>query len=192
MTTTRLPLPVRLDLAEHATPLGRMQVVVDEAGRVRGLDFADAAPRLARLLSRAYPDLPLQRGRSPALVSQALDAYFEGERDALTGLEAATAGTAFQERVWAALREIPTGVTRSYLDIATRLDAPKACRAVGMANGANPISLIIPCHRVIGRSGALTGYAGGMERKAWLLAHEGVVFRPADAMARHSSAVISQ
>lgn len=192
MTKTRTPSPVRLILATPGTPLGQMLLVVDEAGRVRGLDFADAAPRLERLLARAYPGLPLQPGRAPACVSRALDAYFGGEIDALAGLETATAGTAFQERVWAALRDIPAGITRSYLDIAASLDSPNACRAVGMANGANPVSLIIPCHRVIGRSGALTGYAGGMERKAWLLAHEGVDPRPADARVRHSSAVISQ
>lgn len=192
MTTSGQPAPARLSLGDHVTPLGRMRVVTDETGAVRGLDFADADPRLARLLARAYPGQPLLPGQTPTAVSNALDAYFEGEPGALADIETPTAGTDFQERVWAALREIPAGATRSYLDIATHLNSPSACRAIGMANRANPISLIIPCHRVIGVAGALTGYAGGLERKAWLLAHEGAEPRYDPRLRAHSSAVISQ
>ena len=84
-----------------------------------------------------------------------------------------TGGTAFQKAVWAALRAIPAGETRSYSQLAAAIGSPKAVRAAGLANGQNPIAVVVPCHRVIGANGTLTGYAGGLERKRWLLAHEG-------------------
>ncbi len=87
----------------------------------------------------------------------------------------AAGGTDFQRRVWAALREIPSGTTRTYGDIAAELGEPGAARAVGLANGANPVAIVVPCHRVIGSAGALTGFGGGLERKRWLLEHEGVL-----------------
>jgi methylated-DNA-[protein]-cysteine S-methyltransferase len=101
-----------------------------------------------------------------------LEAYFAGELRTFD-LPLAPSGTAFQQKVWQALRDIPYGHTESYGALAKRIDAPKASRAVGMANGHNPISIIVPCHRVIGTNGNLTGYGGGMERKRWLLEHEG-------------------
>jgi len=101
-----------------------------------------------------------------------LEAYFAGDLR-IFDLPLAPAGTAFQQKVWQALRDIPYGQTESYGALAKRIDAPKASRAVGMANGHNPISIIVPCHRVIGANGNLTGYGGGIERKRWLLAHEG-------------------
>ncbi len=100
-----------------------------------------------------------------------LAAWFAGERTGFD-LPLRPRGTPFQRDVWEALREIPYGETRSYGQIAARLRAPSAVRAVGAANGRNPLAIIVPCHRVIGASGALTGYAGGLERKRWLLAHE--------------------
>ena len=103
-----------------------------------------------------------------------LDAYFAGERTTLD-LPLAATGTPFQQRVWAALRTIPFGHTMSYGELAVRIGAPKAVRAVGAANGRNPISIIVPCHRVIGARGDLTGFGGGMERKRWLLEHEGAL-----------------
>jgi methylated-DNA-[protein]-cysteine S-methyltransferase len=102
-----------------------------------------------------------------------LEEYFAGSRrefDLTLHLE----GTPFQRRVWAALREIPYGATLSYGELARRIDKPKASRAVGLANGRNPISILVPCHRVIGTNGSLTGYGGGLDRKRWLLAHEGL------------------
>lgn len=101
-----------------------------------------------------------------------LEAYFSGELRTFD-LPLAPAGTVFQRRVWQALLDIPLGRTESYSALAQRIDAPKAARAVGLANGRNPIAIIIPCHRVIGADGSLTGYGGGIERKRWLLAHEG-------------------
>ncbi len=100
-----------------------------------------------------------------------LEEYFAGSRQSFE-LRLAAQGTAFQHKVWAALCAIPFGETRSYGEQARSIDHEKAVRAVGLANGRNPIGIIVPCHRVIGAKGALTGYAGGLERKRWLLAHE--------------------
>lgn len=105
-------------------------------------------------------------------VREQLEAYFAGELRAFD-VPLAPAGTEFQQKIWQALRDIPFGQTESYGEVAQRIGAPKASRAVGMANGHNPISIIVPCHRVIGANGSLTGYGGGIERKRWLLAHEG-------------------
>jgi methylated-DNA-[protein]-cysteine S-methyltransferase len=115
-------------------------------------------------------------------------AYFAGDLSAIERLAVVTGGTDFQREVWAALRRIPAGRTLSYGALATQLGRPKAVRAVGLANGANPIGIVVPCHRVIGADGSLTGYGGGLERKRWLLAHEGAeavkprgeLFRDAD------------
>ena len=108
-----------------------------------------------------------------------LAAYFDGELRAFE-LPLAPEGTEFQRRVWRALQEIPYGSVLGYGELARRLGAPDAARAVGAANGRNPISVIVPCHRVIGARGALTGYGGGLERKRWLLAHEGAIPRALD------------
>ena len=109
-----------------------------------------------------------------------LHEYFAGRRTAfdLTVDEAGLGGTEFQRRVWRALRDIPHGQTISYGGLARRIGQPAAVRAVGLANGRNPLSIIVPCHRVIGANGALTGYGGGVERKRWLLAHEAAVPGP--------------
>jgi methylated-DNA-[protein]-cysteine S-methyltransferase len=106
---------------------------------------------------------------------RAMTAYFAGDTDAIDELPTATGGTDFQRAVWAALRDVGAGRTVAYGDIAVAIGRPSAMRAVGMANGANPIAIVVPCHRIIGRSGLLTGYAGGLARKQWLLAHERAV-----------------
>lgn len=103
-----------------------------------------------------------------------LNDYFAGKRTTFD-VTLATHGTAFQQAVWQALTAVPFGQTQSYSDIAHALNNPKAVRAVGTANGKNPISIIVPCHRIIGANGKLTGYAGGLERKQWLLEHEGII-----------------
>jgi len=108
------------------------------------------------------------------VVIEQLREYFDGKRRVFD-LPLAPVGTAFQQRVWTALLEIPFGVTTRYGELATRLGDAKASRAVGLANGRNPISIVVPCHRVIGANGNLTGYAGGLERKEWLLRHEGAL-----------------
>ncbi|HEX7389242.1 MAG TPA: methylated-DNA--[protein]-cysteine S-methyltransferase, partial [Acidiphilium sp.] len=119
---------------------------------------------------RHYPDHELIPGRCG--VRDRLNAYFAGDLAAVDTITVRAAGTGFQHRVWTALRTIPPGTTTSYGELAARLGVPKASRAVGLANGANPISIVVPCHRVIGADGRLTGYGGGIERKAWLLDHE--------------------
>jgi methylated-DNA-[protein]-cysteine S-methyltransferase len=117
----------------------------------------------------------MSNGKAPPQITQALADYFDGDLAALDTIEVATNGTAFQEAAWAALRAIPAGATRSYAQQAAAIGRPKAVRAVGLANGSNPVGIVNPCHRVIGASGDLTGYGGGIERKRWLLEHEGAL-----------------
>ncbi len=167
--------PETLTLDRIETPVGMVLLVSDADGAVRALDFADYEARMMRLLDRHAPDADLVEGRAPDAVRAAVEAYFAGDVAALDGLAIRTGGTAFQREVWAALRAIPPGETRTYGQQASAIGRPKAVRAVGLANGQNPIAVIVPCHRVIGANGALTGYAGGVERKKWLLAHETAV-----------------
>jgi methylated-DNA-[protein]-cysteine S-methyltransferase len=168
------PSPGRLSLARLATPIGEALLVCDDGGRLRALDWHDGEPRLRRLLRRHYgPAILLEPGCPPRAVTEALEAYFAAELARLDDVDCATGGTPFQRMVWAALRRIPAGRTLSYGALAARLGHPRAARAVGLANGANPIGIVIPCHRLVGANGALTGYAGGLARKRWLLAHEG-------------------
>ena len=166
--------PESLTLDRIPTPVGEVLLVTDETGAVRALDFADYEDRMKRLLERHAPGASLTDGRSPEPVRTAVERYFGGDVRALEGLTVTTRGTAFQRSVWKALRDIPAGETRSYGQLAAAIGAPKAVRAAGLANGQNPVALIVPCHRVIGANGTLTGYAGGLERKRWLLGHEGV------------------
>ncbi|HEY9219187.1 MAG TPA: methylated-DNA--[protein]-cysteine S-methyltransferase [Phenylobacterium sp.] len=157
------------------TPVGVSLAVTDESGALCAFDFADYEPRMHRLLARYFGEVRLTPGRSP--VRDAVERYFAGDLQALEGLRRRKAGTAFQQAVWAALCTIPAGQTLSYRGLAERIGAPKAVRAVGLANGSNPVALVAPCHRVIGADGSLTGYGGGLPRKAWLLAHEGAKFK---------------
>ena len=168
-------LPETLTLDRIATPLGEVLLVTDAEGAVRALDFADYEDRMNRLLARHAPKAERVAGRAPEAVRGAVAAYFAGDTRALDGLATRTGGTDFQKAVWAALRAIPAGETRSYGQLAAAIGSPRAVRAAGLANGQNPIAVIVPCHRVIGANGTLTGYAGGLERKKWLLAHEAAV-----------------
>ncbi|HKK23463.1 MAG TPA: methylated-DNA--[protein]-cysteine S-methyltransferase [Pseudohaliea sp.] len=143
------------------TPLGSLQLIARD-GLLERIAFPGT--HVERLPSAAVPVL----SRAAAQLRD----YFAGRRRAFD-LPLASAGTAFQEAVWAALGAIPFGETRSYGDIARALDRPRAVRAVGAANGRNPLPIVVPCHRVIGADGSLTGYAGGMARKRWLLELEG-------------------
>lgn len=158
-----------------ATPIGPLLIVTDEAGRLRGIEWEDHQPRLEKLLRRYYgaEGFALRAAAQPAPASPALQAYFEGELDAVAGLETARPGTEFQRLVWAGLRRIPAGQTLSYGGLAAKLGRPTASRAVGLANGANPIPIVVPCHRVIGANNSLTGFGSGLPRKRWLLDHEG-------------------
>jgi methylated-DNA-[protein]-cysteine S-methyltransferase len=164
--------PETLTLDRITTPVGEVLLVTDGNGAVRALDFADHEARMMRLMGRHAPDADLVEWRAPGAVREAVEAYFAGDVAALDGLTVRTGGTVFQREVWAALRAIPPGETRTYGQQASAIGRPNAVRAVGLANGQNPIAVIVPCHRVIGASGALTGYAGGVDRKRWLLAHE--------------------
>jgi methylated-DNA-[protein]-cysteine S-methyltransferase len=160
----------RLDRA--TTPIGVALLVTDADGRLCSLDWEEFEPRLGDTLRRLYGLVSLEPGPMPAGTRRALADYFAGAVDALTAIPWRIAGTPFQRAVWRALPDIPAGETESYGALAARLGVPKAVRAVGAANGANPLSLVLPCHRVVGADGSLTGYGGGLERKRWLLAHE--------------------
>lgn len=140
------------------TPVGPLWIAVDAAGAVTAVKFGE-------------PDVPAAPSDESEAAAAQLREYFAGERDDFD-LVLAASGTAFQHKVWAALRKIPYGETWSYGELARHIGQPTASRAVGLANGRNPIAIVVPCHRVIGASGTLTGYAGGIERKRWLLEHE--------------------
>jgi methylated-DNA-[protein]-cysteine S-methyltransferase len=156
------------------TPTGRMLIVTDDAQRVRAAEWEDKAGRMRRLLRLHYGDSGFQllEARIDSRARLALEAYFAGHLEAIEEVRTATRGTAFQRQVWSALRDIPAGTTLSYSQLAAKIGRPAAVRAVAGANGANPIAVIVPCHRVIGANGSLTGFGGGLERKRWLLAHE--------------------
>lgn len=167
------PAPVRLLLDHAPSPIGQVLLVCDEEGRLRAVDFHDFEPRMLRLLRLHYGEAALQPGAAPATTRSALAAYFDGDLAALAAIPWATGGTAFQQAVWRALCDVAPGTTLTYAGLAARIGKPAAVRAVGAANGANPLSIVVPCHRLVGADRALTGYGGGVERKAWLLAHEG-------------------
>jgi methylated-DNA-[protein]-cysteine S-methyltransferase len=155
------------------TPIGELVIVSDEDGRLRAVDWSDYDGRMQRLLRLHYrEEFSLNPAARRTSLAAAIDAYFRGELNAIDDLPVATGGTDFQRAVWEALRQIPCGETLSYGALAQRIGKPNAVRAVGLANGANPIGVVVPCHRVIGSDGSLTGYGGGIERKRWLLAHE--------------------
>ena len=184
------------------TPIGELMIVVDTGGRLRATDWTvcGSAPvheraqakrldrgdgsarlivsderqhRMLRQLRRQYGvEIALEPVTNPGGVTTALAAYFAGNLAAIDPLPVETAGTPFQRAVWKALRTIPCGTTVSYSELARRIGRQSAVRAVGFANGSNPVSIVVPCHRVVGSNGALTGYGGGLDRKRWLLAHE--------------------
>jgi methylated-DNA-[protein]-cysteine S-methyltransferase len=165
---------LRLLIDRIATPIGELAIVADEAGNLRATEWGDLEDHLQRALRLHYGErgYALTPARDPAGLSSVLRAYFSGALTAIDDLPTATGGTEFQRSVWRALRQIPCGQTWSYGELARRIGRPAAVRAVGLANGANPIGVVVPCHRVIGADGSLTGYGGGIERKRWLLAHE--------------------
>jgi methylated-DNA-[protein]-cysteine S-methyltransferase len=167
--------PTHLGISRLKTPIGTALLVTDERDLLRALDWSDHEDRLHRLLRLYYgTGIALKAGRASAGLRDALDGYFAGDLGQLDGIACAAAGTKFQRSVWGALRKIPAGKTMSYGALAAKLGRPAAMRAVGAANGANPLSVVVPCHRLIGANGSLIKYGGGLERKRWLLAHEGV------------------
>src|SRR5690349_17210019 len=167
---------MRISRAILSTPLGDM-LALDSGDGLCALEFTGPKKRLPRLearLRRYFPQYEIVDGETPTIrhTRRWLDAYFAGTSADISELRLDMRGAAFELRVWAALRAIPPGETTSYGAIAKALGSAGASRAVGMANGANPIAIIVPCHRVIGASGSLTGYGGGLDRKTWLLEHE--------------------
>ncbi|HUB28719.1 MAG TPA: methylated-DNA--[protein]-cysteine S-methyltransferase [Terracidiphilus sp.] len=165
-------LPLTFD--QLSTPIGPLMLVADQAGNLRAALFGDTEDIVLRQLRKDYGPrgFNLAPARNPHGLTASVARYFAGELHAIDHLPVATAGTPFQRQVWKALRNIPCGSTTSYGKLAATIGRPAAVRAVGLANGSNPIAVIVPCHRVIGSDGSLTGYGGGIERKRWLLNHE--------------------
>jgi len=158
--------------------IGTLLLIHDREGHVRALDFHDFESRMRRLLRLHYGaegnDFAVEDRAAPTTIRRAISDYFSGDLCAVNSIPVTTGGTSFQRDVWAALRTIEAGTTLSYGALARQLGRPKSVRAVGSANGANPVAIVVPCHRVIGADGSLTGYGGGISRKRWLLTHEGV------------------
>jgi methylated-DNA-[protein]-cysteine S-methyltransferase len=169
--------PSAITLTRLPTPIGEALIATDEAAVLRAFNWTDYEPQLRAWLGRRYAEAPVAEGAGPVETRRAFEAYFAGDARALESVPWRAAGTAFQQSVWRALCTIPAGETLSYAGLAERIGRPTAIRAVGLANGANPVALVAPCHRVIGTDGTLTGYGGGLPRKRWLLAHEGASFR---------------
>ena len=169
-----MPEPLHLLLNRLDTPIGQLLILTDADANLRVIDWSDYEPRMRLLLQRQYrkQGLFLEESTRPNAATRALESYFAGDLSAIDNLATKTSGTLFQQQVWTALRHIPCGETISYSQLAARIGNPAAVRAVGLANGANPIGVVVPCHRVIGADGSLTGYGGGLHRKTWLLAHE--------------------
>jgi methylated-DNA-[protein]-cysteine S-methyltransferase len=166
-----------LTLDRLQTPMGPILIATDIEGRLRAVDFWDDEAGMRRLLRRHYGAVDAEFGQAPAPIRAAFERYFAGDRDALACVPWTCGGTAFQRKVWRALTTIPAGETLSYSALAARIGEPDAVRAVGAANGANPVPIVAPCHRVIGADGSLTGFGGGLDRKRWLLRHEGATFK---------------
>lgn len=153
------------------TPIGVLRLAATETGLCAVL-FPNQELTLPSATGTPAARAHVDRSR------HALERYFAGRLRQFSGLTLAPHGTPFQTSVWMALRAIPFGETRSYGDIARGIGRPKAVRAVGLANGRNPLPIIVPCHRVVGADGTLTGFGGGLSTKSWLLAHEGITLAP--------------
>ena len=168
----RTILPLQVDRLE--TPIGEMLIFVDDEGNLRATFWTEKDRALEPFLARHYTPARVEFEYVPGPLGPtiALARYFDGDLRAIDEVPVKTAGTEFQRTIWRALRQIPFGTTISYGELARRIGRPDAVRAVGLANGANPIGVVVPCHRVIGADGSLTGYGGGVDRKRWLLDHE--------------------
>ncbi|GAC1436639.1 MAG: methylated-DNA--[protein]-cysteine S-methyltransferase [Solirubrobacteraceae bacterium] len=154
------------------TPVGEVGVWADLDERVLFCEFVEDPQRAPRALARRFGRASLRVREHPVSATAALAAYFDGDPGPLDAVHVDTGGTPFQAELWAALRDVPLGQTISYGALAARLGRPGGARAVGMTSGRNPVGIVLPCHRVIGADGALTGFAAGLERKRWLLEHE--------------------
>nr|AIA18021.1 AlkA N-terminal domain protein [uncultured bacterium] len=150
-------------------------VLVTDGQSLVALDYADYEPRMRKLLTSRYGAFELKQVENPGGFSDKVRCYLAGDYTSLDNIPVNTGGTPFQQEVWKALRTIPAGTVVSYKQLAQKVGRPTAYRAVGMTNSLNPVAIVLPCHRVVGANSALTGYAGGLERKRWLLQHEGAV-----------------
>lgn len=168
--------PDHLTVSQLETPIGALGLACDDMGRVRGVSFGAG---VEKAMTREYPGVRLGSGVTPVLVAETLAAYFAGDVEALAqtpwSLEGAAAGEGMQARVWAALAHVPAGTTITYGEMARRAGEPGAAQAAGVALNRNPLPLVLPCHRVIGADGAMVGFGGGLDRKTWLLRHEGAL-----------------
>jgi len=167
-----MPEPRTFFLDKLRTPIGELKIVSDERGALRLVGWDDENGRYIGMLKRWHGDITLEAKENAGGRTRAMQDYFDGDVHVLDTLPVASAGTPFQKTVWKALRRIPAGETWSYGQLAKHIGDPTASRAVGLANGSNPIGIVVPCHRVIGANGTLTGYGGGLPRKKWLLEHE--------------------
>jgi len=165
---------MKLFYEQITSPIGPI-LIAGSDDKLHALEFTESLERVRKSLESRFGEVELQAKPGFGGFSAPIHSYFAGDRTALDELPVETGGTDFQRNVWQGLRDIGAGRTSSYGELAARLGKPSASRAVGMANSKNPISLVIPCHRVIGANGALTGYAGGLDRKQWLLRHEGAL-----------------
>ena len=166
---------MKVALWSYDSPIGALALATDMDGVVVGCSFEGSETALERVVGRLWPEALTSPGGGPARVAEALDAYFSGTRDALNRIAWRVPGEDFQPRVWRALADIPAGDTISYGEMAKRAGEPGAAQAAGVALNRNPIPLILACHRVVGHDGAMVGFGGGVERKSWLLAHEGAL-----------------
>jgi methylated-DNA-[protein]-cysteine S-methyltransferase len=177
MASTVTPQTLYADRLQSA--LGTLLLIHDRKGHMRALDFHDFESRMRRLLRLHYGaegnDFAIEDRAAPRAIRRAISDYFLGDLCAIDSIPVTTGGTSFQREVWAALRTIQPGTTLSYGALARQLGRPKSVRAIALANVANPVAIVVPCHRVIGTNGSLSGYGGGISRKRWLLVHEGVV-----------------
>ena len=164
----------RIDTRGHGAPFAEILIAVDQ-GRLCALDFAGFEARMHALLAKRYKNYDFEEKSNPCGFADCLRSYLNGELTSLDGIPVSTGGTEFQQQAWAALRQIPAGRTATYGEQAVRIGRPRAVRAIGAANGQNPVAIVVPCHRVIGSSNNLTGYAGGLDTKRWLLSHEGAL-----------------
>jgi methylated-DNA-[protein]-cysteine S-methyltransferase len=165
---------MELELSECESPIGLIRAVVGADG-LCDLDFTDRWEIKRQRLERRFGSIDLVKVADASGVVSRLRAYFDGHLEALDPFPVDPGGTPFQRKVWSALRAIPVGTTTSYGALAAKVGVAGGARPVGTANGRNPIAIVVPCHRVIGADGSLTGYAGGLARKRWLLAHEGAL-----------------
>jgi methylated-DNA-[protein]-cysteine S-methyltransferase len=178
-----MPDILQLSIDRMNTPIGELLFVADRKGNLRAVDWADYEPRMLRLLRLHYGEdgYKLEPAHNPNGLGDALERYFAGDVGAIDAVPVQTAGTPFQRSVWREIRKIPSGTAISYGQLAERIARPTAVRAVGLANGSKPIGIVVPCHRVIGSNGSLTGYGGGLWRKRWLQEHESKYAVPAYA-----------